>query len=418
MKKWLIAACCLLAVFLNVRFPLTGRADDRERDDPIKNSEATEETDRPASAPDIEAVIVEIKKTGNIILSISPESMREIGYEPADVISVKIGDSEMEMPIGTNYSDVDSGEAICCMKPNSRRVEEVALAINAGSLASVMGIAEYQATDREPGYEWVFADGLDESATVWISMRQKQGYAEEYALHQLGRTRTNNRADYVDLSDEEYANFREVETSGMGRGTLFRSSSPVNPSLNRNTEADEALSRAPIQTVMNMVDTEEILRKYPDYGLTCYSACDVIALNMGMDFLTDDFQQKLAEGFRYLASHDGPYLIHCLEGKDRTGFAAAVLECLMGAAADEVIRDYMLTYYNFYGIEADTPQYEKIAEGNIDATLSKAFGISSIREEDADLSVRAEDYLRNIGMSEVEISGLKEKLAEDYGGLI
>ena len=37
--------------------------------------------------------------------------------------------------------------------------------------------------------------------------------------------------------------------------------------------------------------------------------------------------------------------------------------------------------------------------------------------EGPDLSVRAEDYLRDIGMSEDEISRLKEKLAEDYGGL-
>jgi hypothetical protein len=138
---------------------------------------------------------------------------------------------------------------------------------------------------------------------------------------------------------------------------------------------------------------------------------------MGMDFFSEEFQEKLAEGFRYMASHDGPYLIHCVEGKDRTGFAAAVLECLMGAMVDEVVGDYMLTYFNFYGIELGTEQYRQIAAGNIEATLSRAFGIGSIREDGIDLSVCAGNWLESLGMSREEISALKEKLAEDYGGL-
>ena len=151
----------------------------------------------------------------------------------------------------------------------------------------------------------------------------------------------------------------------MGTSTLFRSSSPINPALNRNEEADQALLNSLVRTVMNMADTEETMKKFADYNLTNYSSCDIIALNMGMDFFSEEFQEKLAEGFRYMASHDGPYLIHCVEGKDRTGFAAAVLECLMGATADEVVGDYMLTYFNFYGIEPGTEQYEQIAAGNL-----------------------------------------------------
>lgn len=263
----------------------------------------------------------------------------------------------------------------------------------------------------------VYFDGFDASTSVVISMAEKQGFADEYTMHHLGTARTNNREDYADLSDEEYANFRAVETSGMGTNTLFRSSSPINPALNRNEEADQALLNSLVRTVMNMADTEETMKKFADYNLTNYSSCDVIALNMGMDFFSEEFQEKLAEGFRYMASHDGPYLIHCVEGKDRTGFAAAVLECLMGATADEVVGDYMLTYFNFYGIEPGTEQYEQIAAGNIEATLSRAFGIGSIREDGIDLSVCAGNWLESLGMSREEISALKEKLTVDYGGL-
>lgn len=56
------------------------------------------------------------------ILTIGPESMIDLGYEPADIILVKAGDAEMEMPIGTAYSDADSGEPICCLRESFKRI--------------------------------------------------------------------------------------------------------------------------------------------------------------------------------------------------------------------------------------------------------------------------------------------------------
>ena len=144
------------------------------------------------------------------------------------------------------------------------------------------------------------------------------------------------------------------------------------------------------------------------------TGCDIIALDMSMDLSSEDFRQKLARGYRFLASHEGPYLIHCNEGKDRTGYAAAILECLMGADAEEVIEDYMLTYCNFYGIEPGSEQYEEIADKNIVANLEKTFRISSIRDKDADLQGCAEAYLKEIGLSGEEISTLKERLSRSY----
>ena len=369
--------------------------------------------------PAVEAGIAEIKKSGNIILTIGPDSMKELGYEPADLISVRFGDRiETKLPIGTAYSDVDTGSPICCFKTSSKGVDQVVLAINGGDFATAMGIAERRSIEEEPGYAWVCADGLEEPVSVTISMDEKQGYADEYAIHQVCGTRTNNREDYAHLSDAEYANFRAVETSGMGTGTLFRSSSPVNPVLNRSTEADEALFQALVRTVLNLVDSEEVMREYSDFALTHYAACDIITLDMDMNFFSPDFNAKLAEGLRFLISHDGPYLIHCLEGKYRTGFAAGLLECLMGADANEVVSDYMLTYYNYYGVEPGTEVYDRIAAGNIEVSLAKAFRIDSIRDESADLQSAAEAYLEGLGLTEDEISALKDRLGKDYGGLI
>ena len=51
-----------------------------------------------------------------------------------------------------------------------------------------------------------------------------------------------------------------------------------------------------------------------------------------------------------MTEHSGPCLIHCVEGKDRTGFVCALMLALAGASAQEIIDDYMITYYNYYGI--------------------------------------------------------------------
>ena len=208
-----------------------------------------------------------------------------------------------------------------------------------------------------------------------------------------------------------------MELGGIGVGTLYRSSSPVNPKYSRSREADAAAEAAGIRTVMNMADSSEGMAAYAGYAFTYYAQCDVIALNLGMDHNSKDFRSGLAEGLRFFIAHEGPYLIHCNEGKDRTGFAAAILECLMGAKPDEVVADYMLTYENYYGVEPGTEQYERISARNIDQELSGVFGIESLRDSSADLALCAEKYLRDIGLTEDEIIALKANLAADYGGL-
>jgi protein tyrosine/serine phosphatase len=65
---------------------------------------------------------------------------------------------------------------------------------------------------------------------------------------------------------------------------------------------------------------------------------------------------------RFISETEGPYLIHCKEGKDRTGFVIAVIECLAGASWQEIKEDYLKTYINFFKIETSDPLYERIAE--------------------------------------------------------
>ena len=44
-----------------------------------------------------------------------------------------------------------------------------------------------------------------------------------------------------------------------------------------------------------------------------------------------------------LAEYEAPSLVHCVAGKDRTGFAVAVVHRLLGVHEDDLMQDYLLT---------------------------------------------------------------------------
>jgi len=50
-----------------------------------------------------------------------------------------------------------------------------------------------------------------------------------------------------------------------------------------------------------------------------------------------------ARYFRALGETDGPVLIHCAAGKDRTGLLAALTHHLLGVHHDDMVADYLLT---------------------------------------------------------------------------
>ena len=227
-------------------------------------------------------------------------------------------------------------------------------------------------------------------------------------MHQL--VRSENREDYPGLTDAEFANFRAVEMGDIAPGRLYRSSSPVNPEINRSAYADEAAKTAGVKTFINLADNEETLLGYEGFHDSYYSRQNRIALNLGVDFAAEDFRAGLAKGLRFIGTQEGPYLVHCNEGKDRAGFVSAILECLMGAAEEEIVADYMVTFYNYYGVEPGTEQYEIVANSNIRKSLCTAFGLASL--EGADLRLCAEAYLAGIGLTQAEINSLRANLAK------
>ena len=343
-------------------------------------------------------------KYGNVYTDCHYENFfGDLGLDYGDLATVKFLDQELILPVVPNYSYVDSGLPALLVSKNEQGnpTGYAFLAINMGNFLETYGIA-YKETDADGNWYWTAYEGVEFPIVVTFELYEKEGYMAEYLLHELSRT--NNREDYPDLTDEEFANFREVTTSGMGDDTLYRSSSPINPELGRNTYADAAAEAAGIKTFVNLADSMEEAEAYEGFAESYYSTQDVIYLCLGVDFAAEDFQAGLAEGFRFMIENEGPYMIHCTEGKDRAGFTNALLECFMGASYEEVVADYMVTYYNYYGVEPGSEKYDAIAESNIIKSLKLAFDVEDLTT--ADLAAEAEEYLLGIGLTADEVEAL------------
>lgn len=342
--------------------------------------------------------VAKVKKSGNVLLDTTFDEMNAHGVEVGDIITVTVADRNFELPVGTSYTDVDVGCMVCRFDTEDN---EIALAINMGSFASETGIGEKQTIDEDPGYKWdLFVTEVE------IALKEKQGYRTEYDARNL--TRTNARADYAALSDEDFANFRAVKVTGLRESILYRSSSPIDPDLERCEYVMRAMENAGIRSVINLGDSEAAMTAFEAYADSFYSRCSVLNVEMGYDFTNVEFGEKVKSCVLFLIENDGPYLIHCKEGKDRTGMLCAILECFVGASVDEVKADYMATYSNFYHVEQGDETYGIILRNTLEKTLCALFDVKDL--ETANLQEKADSYLRSIGLTAEQLDALKAKL--------
>ena len=238
-------------------------------------------------------------------------------------------------------------------------------------------------------------------------------------------------------------NFRDyggyaVGDSRMARGCLYRSAHQA-----RATEADLAqLSALNLAVVVDLRRPGErrdqpsrrpagwagqVIESAHDDGgeaphITFLKTADLTEAS-GRAFMTDTYRRLPFEDahvdlfsryFRALADNDGPVLIHCAAGKDRTGLLAAQTHSLMGVSREDIISDYLLTnvavdlegraegiarkltemtgrpashgaVVAFLGVEADylDGAFKEIASrhGSIAAYLEQALGVDAVLAE-------------------------------------
>ena len=239
-----------------------------------------------------------------------------------------------------------------------------------------------------------------------LKLKEKAGYLDVYNARNLSRT--DVRSDYAALSDEAFANFRVVAVTGMKENILYRSSTPIEPAIGRNEYAMAAMEKAGVKAVINLDDSADVMTGYETYPDSYYSRCKIINPEMSYDFGTEEFAEKVKKSVLFIIENDGPYLIHCKEGKDRTGILCAILESFVGASAEDVMTDYMITYDNFYNVKPGDTAYDIILRDNLVKTLCVLYQIDDI--ETADLREKATEYLLSAGLTDEQLSQLSEKL--------
>lgn len=101
--------------------------------------------------------------------------------------------------------------------------------------------------------------------------------------------------------------------------------------------------------------------------------------------------------FEVLRRAEGPNLVHCVAGKDRTGFAVALAQYALGVSQDDIVADYVLTNQ----------------AGNIEARI--AAGALQIRARHGSIS---DDTIRTLmGVEPDYIATAFDRAAGRYGSL-
>jgi hypothetical protein len=208
-----------------------------------------------------------------------------------------------------------------------------------------------------------------------------------------------------------FANFREIRLGAIPPRRLYRSSHPALPGDPRFPYAQQFAENARIRAVINLVDDAGRIALYAEHNpwyRSFISGGRIIGLELGADYHSPAFEAGLGAALRFIIGHEGPYLIHDNDGRDRTGFLAALLEALMGASPGEVAADYLKSYENYYRLEPSDESYRTLAVIAEDVLFTIT---GYLAPETLDLAEAAEAYLgERMGLSPEEIAALKARL--------
>ena len=358
--------------------------------DGISRAGDSDKTEAPASFTTSVSAITR----GSVYLELTGEEFKNAGYDAGDLVSVDLGSGE---PIVIPFIEGRTGIGFRRSALSfSSRDNRLTLRMSDGNFAEAYGI-----TEEQIGQE------------VRISLAEKAGFLEEYKAWQIGML-SSERSDFpASMTDEEFANYRNVTTTGMGKGILYRTSSPINPMIKRNAIVDAANRKNKVTTVINLSETPESAAAREGYAGSYYSTSTRhYEADMKTDFGSDAFNATLARCLHFMIDNPGIYEVNCIFGKDRTGFVIAVLEGLMGASYDELVADYVATYPHYYpeynNYEPVAERDRVIAEGNLVAQMEYAYGVDDLKK--ADIKSATENYLRKIGLTDKDIDDLRKCL--------
>ncbi|MBO4832317.1 MAG: tyrosine-protein phosphatase [Oscillospiraceae bacterium] len=336
------------------------------------------------------------EKFGAAFLSMSQEEFESLGFRLGDAVDIEFqnGYSLSDVPYFNGYY-VRNGEPVMVAYPGDPYIR---ITLNN------MGI-------------WDTA-GLKEGDTVTITLVEEGKYL---AIQEaLGQIYSFDRSDYP--SDEAFCNFRSFSAGKIKENFMYRGASPVDNSRNRAAYVDDLLEQNGIRFIIDLADSEEDMNGYTasdgfssEYAESLYENGCMVLLDMGSGYTGQVYKEKVVQGLRAALEHEGPIYIHCMEGKDRTGFVCLLLEALAGASFDEMKKDYMTTYGNYFGVTEDgTPEkYDAIVDLYFVPFMEFLHGTDDLSKlEKANYKNDARDYLKEGGMTNKEINQLRKMITK------
>ena len=230
-------------------------------------------------------------------------------------------------------------------------------------------------------------------------------------------------------TDEEKANFRTVQAGSMGKNVLYRSAHPAKPTKSGSTAraktANKLAEAHGIRTILNLADSNSDLKKnFKKLNVTSsnyyyaklYENGQVSASGMsGPDGnRNSSYRKKMTKAIRFFTTHEGPYLVHCLIGRDRTGITIEVLLGLMGASYDYMLEDWAKTDPNLNGTSASRARENARERLNADLKFITGKNLSDSQWKNVDFRPYVEDFLKKGGMTAAEVETLKKNLSKSY----
>jgi len=343
--------------------------------------------------PTITGKITSYNEFGAAMLDFTQADMTEAGFTLGDVISITVDDIVLIMPYYDGYY-TRNGEYLCVAYPTYPSI--CFTANNIGLPEELTGL---------------------EGHTVVIKMVEKGGRLDVQTA--LSMSYTLDRKDYPDFTDEQFANARTSKGGRLASGVLHRSSSPFCDDISRAYYVSEYMESEKVKTVLNLADTEEKMKSYdmPPYSRQLWEEGNVILCPLKADPTADDFNKRLIAALKELPSRPAPYIVHCMEGKDRTGYVCALLEGLCGATYEEIVDDYLITYNNFFHLNpGNSPELcNTLVSLRLNTCLMYYAGVSDEAQlSNVDYAKAFSAYLLSHGMNHQQLDALIQVLTTPW----
>lgn len=229
------------------------------------------------------------------------------------------------------------------------------------------------------------------------------------------------------VSKAQLSNFRNVCAGNIGTNNLYRCIDPIIVKKENELAADcanQLLEAHKVATILNVSDDSSSIKsngyKNSSYYIKLFENGKVFSKSISFHNREGKkFQKQIVNGLKFFIENEGPYCVHCYVGRDRTGFIIMLLECLMGSEYDYIYKDFGKSFENLNLVgrsnSSESSMNEEFSRDLARITNKKAHDPQNPQASDWDevnFEKCAERYLNEGGMTDKEISILKENLSK------